>query len=327
MEMEPTLKPEQFIRQLITLETIQLEHWQTQSGPNSLKSIWTGDLGHWLWNIKENKVEFSPLKAGAIGYDPEELPETVPYQFFTDKIHPEDIDFVMQRMGELLSGVTEIWQVKYRIQSKDGTWRIYHDRGRIASFDEYGKPLYLYGTTMEITQEESEKIKLQKRTDRLIKKTRQEPVTGFMTRSALLLKLANAFEKAHKTSEPLSLILLKIDRFDEMKERYGLSFAEELLTESSRTLKEVLQGKEKVGLYNESTFLIILENQKKSQGIALAERYADKFEMLSFSEPIDVKISGGITQLREDERISEMIHRLSLKTAKAQNFPESHFCY
>ena len=43
---------------------------------------WMGNLGHWYWDYPENKITFNPLKAEAIGYKNEDLPEDVGFEFF-----------------------------------------------------------------------------------------------------------------------------------------------------------------------------------------------------------------------------------------------------
>lgn len=44
---------------------------------------WTGNLGHWYWNIKTNSVTFNPLKVTTLGYELPADGSAVPYQFFT----------------------------------------------------------------------------------------------------------------------------------------------------------------------------------------------------------------------------------------------------
>ncbi len=55
-----------------------------------LDFAWTGNLGHWYFNIKTGNVVFNPLKVAVLGYTMDELPEKVSYKFFTDKLHPDE---------------------------------------------------------------------------------------------------------------------------------------------------------------------------------------------------------------------------------------------
>ncbi|HRL50989.1 MAG TPA: PAS domain-containing protein, partial [Enterococcus aquimarinus] len=86
-------------------------------------------------------VTFNPLKAEAIGYRKEHLPEEVGFEFFTEKIHPEDYEDVMDQMRAHLRGEVPVWEVKYRIQAKDGTWKTFYDRGKVTQRNAENKPL------------------------------------------------------------------------------------------------------------------------------------------------------------------------------------------
>lgn len=77
---------------------------------------WKGNLGHWYWNIQSNDVVFNPMKVEAIGYTIEELPDKIPYSFFTDKLHPDDYERVMENMSQHLEGSTRY--MKWSIVSK-----------------------------------------------------------------------------------------------------------------------------------------------------------------------------------------------------------------
>nr|NNM90182.1 PAS domain-containing protein [Bacilli bacterium] len=86
-----------------------------------LTFAWTNNLGQWYWHVDTNRVEFNPLKVTALGYSLDEIPETIDYQFFTSKLHPDDYDHVMQVMADHMMGLCPAYEVEYRIQAKNGT--------------------------------------------------------------------------------------------------------------------------------------------------------------------------------------------------------------
>ncbi len=105
-----------------------------------LNFAWTGNLGHWYFNIKTGNVVFNPLKVAALGYKMDELPKEVSYKFFTDKLHPDDYQSTMNAMMLNLMGKTEVYECEYRLQAKDGRWRWFYDRGKVTQRDASGKP-------------------------------------------------------------------------------------------------------------------------------------------------------------------------------------------
>lgn len=65
---------------------------------DAIKFPWMGNLGQWFWDCHQNIVTFNPLKARRLGYLPEDVPEETGFEFFTDKLHPDDYDEVMDKM-------------------------------------------------------------------------------------------------------------------------------------------------------------------------------------------------------------------------------------
>src|SRR5690554_4452876 len=127
-----------------------LEHFFLEN-EEQINFSWTGNLGHWYWDVKNNEVRFNDLKALALGYTKEELPEKIDYQFFTDKLHPDDYEGVMQNMRDHMMGLTGVYEVEYRIRTKEGRWKWFYDRGKVTRRAADGKPLFLAGIVFDIT--------------------------------------------------------------------------------------------------------------------------------------------------------------------------------
>lgn len=116
---------------------------------------WTGNLGHWYWDVKKNVVRFNWLKVQVLGYTKEEVPEDIGYEFFTDKLHPDDYAYVMENMVEHLKGATDLYEVEYRIQAKDGSWKWFYDRGAVTLRDDDDSPVLLTGMVFDITEKKN----------------------------------------------------------------------------------------------------------------------------------------------------------------------------
>ena len=108
-------------------------------------------------------MTFNLLKTSALGYEENDLPDTVGYEFFTDKLHPEDYLMVMQSMENVLKGLSLVYEVEYRIKSKNGVWKWYYDRGAVTKLAMDGKPLIISGIVFDISHQKEieEKLLLQ----------------------------------------------------------------------------------------------------------------------------------------------------------------------
>lgn len=145
------LSKEQLTQKIIELETFNKELLEEKALEDELNFPWTGNLGRWYWNVQTNSVTFNPLKITTLGYSSEEIPANVNYQFFTSKLHPEDYEKTMDAMLSHMQGKASVYEVEYRIQAKDGSYKCYYDIGKITQYDEAGKPLFISGIVFDIT--------------------------------------------------------------------------------------------------------------------------------------------------------------------------------
>ena len=110
--------------------------------------------GIWDWDIRANKVFFSPRWKDMIGYEDEELVNE--FQSFESRLHPEDHDRVMATIHDYLYGTRDRYAVEFRFRHKNGSWRWMLARGR-ALRDAEGKPYRMAGSHTDVTeQKESE---------------------------------------------------------------------------------------------------------------------------------------------------------------------------
>ena len=114
---------EQFIKNIEKLETFNKQFLAEKDPEDKGSDPWTGNLGYWYYNLKTNSVTFNPLKFLALGYSAQEIPKEVNYQFFTDKIHPEDFQRTLDAMHSHLNGEVSVYEVEYRIQGRNGSWK------------------------------------------------------------------------------------------------------------------------------------------------------------------------------------------------------------
>lgn len=310
---------EELVTKIVSLTRLNKELLQTFQKSERLEFGWTGNLGQWFWDFTVNEVTFNPLKAEAIGYGKEDLPEKVTFQFFTDKLHPEDKEEVMQKMRDHLAGKIPVWEVKYRIQAKDGSWKVYQDRGKVTERNEKGEPLFLSGIVFDVTEEEVDREQLESKNKHLSDRLKTDSLTSLYSRSAITVELAKCASKAKAKNEPLSIVFLKIDHYARFEEDFGIMLSEEVLKTAGKIIQTVIQDKHIAGRYRESVFLILLENTTKKETHDTAETIRQAVFETLFDVPRNVSVSAGISTYNPVETISELIQRASKKMVAADN--------
>ncbi len=104
----------------------------------------------WDWNLTTNKVYFDSRYYEMAGYAIDEFP----YEFdeFQKRVHPDDIENVMDQVQQHLEGKTPRFRVEFRFKKKSGDWLWVLGRGLIVECDENNKPLRFIGTHTDITK-------------------------------------------------------------------------------------------------------------------------------------------------------------------------------
>jgi PAS domain S-box-containing protein len=104
-------------------------------------------LGNWDWDIGANVLLWSDEVYRIFGYAPQEFGAT--YGSFMNSVHPDDRDFVKKSVEEALYRGA-IYSIDHRIVLPDGSERVVHEQAEVV-FDDYGRPVRMIGTVLDIT--------------------------------------------------------------------------------------------------------------------------------------------------------------------------------
>jgi two-component system, cell cycle sensor histidine kinase and response regulator CckA len=106
-------------------------------------------LGLWELDLVTNAVEYNERFAEMIGYRSEEI---APFtEHWPRLVHQADGERVREAMRAHVEGRSELFELDFRLRSKDGHWRWLHTRGSIMQRDPAGKPLRVSGTHVDVT--------------------------------------------------------------------------------------------------------------------------------------------------------------------------------
>ncbi len=267
---------------------------------------WVGNLGNWYWYVKSNHVLFNEAKVIALGYHKEEIPENIGFDFFTNKLHPDDYEHVMDAMRSHLYGKSSIYETTYRIQTKDGQWIWFYDRGKITKRDADGKPELVAGIVFDITEQKRMEELLEKQNQQLLELSRTDSLTGLFNRRALNEKLDYEIRRVRRIKSHLNLLMLDIDHFKQINDTYGHLTGDKILIRVAETLKEIVRSTDIVGRFGGEEFLIILPDCSLSDGVGVAEKIRTAVAKLIFPSDMQITISGGIVEYK-NENIDKFI--------------------
>ena len=114
-------------------------------------------LGSWQWDIRDNKVTWSPQLYRIYAREPQEFGAT--YQAFLECVHPDDRDLVRTNVEQSLRD-RKYPTFDYRIVWPDGTVRTVQANGEVI-VDEAGEVIALVGTGQDVTEQKQAELELQ----------------------------------------------------------------------------------------------------------------------------------------------------------------------
>lgn len=280
---------------------------------------WVGNLGNWCWFVETNKVYCNEGKLKAIGYCHSDLKEEIGYEFFTEKLHPDDFNRVMENMKSHLMGESPAYEVEYRIKAKDGSYKWFYDRGKITKKTVDGKPALLAGIVFDITRKKELELELKKANQKLRELATKDELTNCFNKNTLKNKLESEILKFKRYNNFFSIIMFDIDFFKKVNDTFGHKAGDDVLKEIAYTAKERIRKTDYIGRWGGEEFLIVLSNTNLNEACVLAENLRKSFESKKINNQISVTASFGVTTILEDDDILSLFKRVDSLMYQAKN--------
>jgi diguanylate cyclase (GGDEF)-like protein/PAS domain S-box-containing protein len=167
-----------------------------------------------------------------------------------------------------------------------------------------GEPA-LIGTVRDITRQKLAELKLQETLQHMEKLSVTDDLTGLFNRRHALTVASNEVERSKRYGSHLGLIMIDVDRFKEINDKYGHLVGDEVLITVANALKANVRTPDTVARYGGDEFVVILPEAEIDKIRSVAERLRDKVAEQEFitgdNEQVSLTISIGITQLRDGE--------------------------
>ncbi len=154
-------------------------------------------------------------------------------------------------------------------------------------------------------------------------------LTGLTNRHGLQLLLRQAQSEAERTKAPLSAIMIDIDHFKQVNDRWGHLAGDELLQGAAARLGHRRRASDIICRWGGEEFLLILKNTAPSAALQIAEDVrsrmaAEKFA-LSNAE-IAVTVSAGVAAYQPGDDADSLLWRADRALFEAKNGGRNRVC-
>jgi diguanylate cyclase (GGDEF)-like protein len=160
----------------------------------------------------------------------------------------------------------------------------------------------------------ADRIRLRTLTDTLERTARTDSLTGLLNRRALTDELTRAAAHARRRGEPLSVLMIDLDRFKETNDRFGHEAGDAVLCALAGCMRDTLRGEDAYGRWGGDEFLIVLSMGGEHEARRVAERLRAAAAEVSLSDiglDAGVPLSIGTATTRTDATTADEIVRLA----------------
>ena len=145
--------------------------------------------GFWDWDIEKDELFHSKQYYEILGYRQGQIRTDL--KTWQNRIHHEDVDFVLEELHKHLEGKSDQFSVEYRIKTKSGSWKWVLDKGKVAIRDENSNPIRIAGTLSDIDVRKKTEKDLRESETRFVSMAENLPVMVWLTDNKIKPKYIN----------------------------------------------------------------------------------------------------------------------------------------
>jgi diguanylate cyclase (GGDEF)-like protein len=113
---------------------------------------------------------------------------------------------------------------------------------------------------------------------------RTDPLTGLMNRRGVGETLTRAFARARRRGEPVSILMIDLDRFKQINDRYGHEAGDRVLCAVADCLRDVMRSEDIYGRLGGDEFVVAVIEAGEPAARVVAERLAAAAAAVDLSE-------------------------------------------
>lgn len=206
------------------------------------------------WDLVKDELYLSSNWEAQYGYQPitknvrGEIPRV-------SHLHPDDIPVFIALMNAMTSGVP-YKEAEFRVADSEGIYRWRRVRAT-AQFDEDHKPFKAVGVILDIDSQKAEKASLEERAAR-------DVLTGLYNKISAQKRVEAHFSICDQ-DDLSALMILDVDDFKQINDRYGHMFGDAVLSELAVKVAKLFRGQDTVARVGGDEFLIFMPNVRKEE--------------------------------------------------------------
>lgn len=136
-----------------------------------------------------------------------------------------------------------------------------------------------------------------------------DALTDTANRRSMIVAVEATLERSRTIGQPTSLILLDLDRFKQINDRYGHDVGDQVLVKVAAQLKSHLRKTDLVGRWGGEEFVLLLPETPLEEAVRLAERLKSKIAEPAIDGLPDTSASFGVAQAVGNDDCDSLVSR------------------
>jgi diguanylate cyclase (GGDEF)-like protein/PAS domain S-box-containing protein len=236
---------------------------------------WADELG--------SRAYVSPQLKTMTGFSPGEwLAEP---DLWARTLHPEDRETVLLHFREACAKGGR-FAAEYRLLDREGRVVWWRDEGKVLAGPD-GKARFVRGFILDITE--------QRLAEESLRQMRfYDQVTGLPNRMLLLNRLGRALAEAVRTSRPLALLILALDRFREITNTFGHHNGDLIVRGLAARLGDALGAADRVARLRGDEFGVLLPEADATFARQVGERILGSLDRPFMVQKLPIELSASV---------------------------------
>jgi diguanylate cyclase (GGDEF)-like protein/PAS domain S-box-containing protein len=281
-------------------------------------------------NLQTDSYDYlSPSFTINYGYTLEEM-KKLPPETLMCLIHPDDLAEVRLMIAESNSGaVGTAYQMKYRLKHKDGSYRWCHDQFAVMR-DADGTPLAIIGSVKDITEQNQAAEALRESEHRYQELSIIDDLTQLYNSRHFYAQLEREMERSNRYEQPLTLLMLDLDKFKKFNDTYGHVQGDYVLLRLGHAIKRSMRETDSAYRYGGEEFMIMLPMTTSEEGVVTAKRIQMELRKEAFppvsGQEVYVTVSIGVAQHKPKEEMKAFVQRVDQLMYQAKKNGRDRIC-
>ncbi len=207
--------------------------------------------GLWDWNIRKNKVYFSPRWREQLGLRERDLNNAM--EDWLERVHPDDLLGFRNELNDHLAGRVAKFEIEYRVRDAEDEYHWMLCRA-LAIRDDDGEAYRMAGSQTDISERKRAEAQL-------VHDALHDSLTGLANRELLLERITHSIRLAQRRNDyRFAVVVIDLDRFKTINDSLGHLAGDSLLCRIGERIGQHLRTSDTLARTGGDEFAILLDD-------------------------------------------------------------------